>query len=72
MLDQDWKEEYKLMKKLKPMQIKLLDEGAQSLSQSWLVNAMWCDWKELKSAFTKGPQTIGINSNQSNTDPWYD
>ncbi len=48
MSDEAWKEEYKEWKALKPFQVKLLDEGAQSLSQTWLLNSMWCDWKDIK------------------------
>jgi len=51
MNDEDWKEQYKQWKEgLKPFQIKLLDEGSQSQSQQWLINAMWCDWKDLKES----------------------
>lgn len=42
-----WKEEYKRIKKLKEHEIKLLDKGAQSQSQAWLINKMWSEWKEL-------------------------
>ena len=48
MNDSNWKEDYKKWKILKPSQIQLLDEGAESLSQTWLLNAMWCEWKEIK------------------------
>ena len=48
MNDEIWKEEYKKWKLLKPFQIQLLDNGAKSLSQTWLINAMWCDWKDIK------------------------
>ena len=47
--DEYWKEEYKKIKDLKPYQIKLLERGAESQSQAWLLNSMWTDWKELKS-----------------------
>ena len=48
MPDDDWKTEYKEWKDLKSFQIRLLEEGAQSQSQAWLINAMWCEWKEMK------------------------
>ena len=46
------KEEYKKIKKLKPKQIDLLDNGPHSLTDSWALNAMWCDWKR-KTALHK-------------------
>ena len=48
--DDNWKEEYKQLKKLKPYQIKLLDQGAESQSQAWLISQMWSDWQNLKKA----------------------
>ncbi|HGY5554441.1 MAG TPA: hypothetical protein ACN46L_02355 [Prochlorococcus sp.] len=70
MNDEDWKEQYKQWKEgLKPFQIKLLDEGSQSQSQQWLINAMWCDWKDLKeSRQNEAPQ----NQHQETlcNDPW--
>ena len=48
MANETWKDEYKKWKNLKPHQIKLLDEGARSQSQAWLLNNMWCDWKDIK------------------------
>ena len=47
MSEEDWKEEYKEWKDLKPFQIQLLDEGPKTLSQTWLVNQMWCDWEKM-------------------------
>ncbi len=48
MNDENWRDEFKQWKPgLKPFQIKLLDEGAQSQNQQWLLNDMWCEWKKL-------------------------
>ncbi len=48
MNDENWKEEYKQWKQgLKSFQIKLLEDGAQSQNQQWLINDMWCEWKDL-------------------------
>ncbi len=48
MNDENWQEEYKQWKHcLKSFQIKLLENGAQSQSQQWLLNDMWCEWKTL-------------------------
>ena len=48
MNDENWKEEYKQWKHgLKSFQIKLLEDGATSQNQQWLINDMWCEWKAL-------------------------
>ena len=48
MNDENWKEEYKELKpNLKSYQIKLLDEGPQSNSQTLMLSDMWCEWKDL-------------------------
>ncbi len=48
MNDENWREEFKQWKPgLKPFQIKLLEEGAQSQNQQWLLNDMWCEWKKI-------------------------
>tara|TARA_Y100001968_G_C19406562_1_gene743988 strand:+ start:301 stop:510 length:210 start_codon:yes stop_codon:yes gene_type:complete len=65
----DWKSQYKEWKPLKPFQIKLLDEGPQSLSQSWLVNSMWCEWKSMK--MIRDTELPEIES-QKLKDPWID
>ena len=44
----DWKTEYQSMKLLNKKQIQLLEEGAKSLSQSWMLGAMYGDYKKLK------------------------
>ncbi len=48
MEDENWVEQYKEWRSLEPYQVKLLDEGAKTQSQAWLLNAMWCDWKNIK------------------------
>tara|TARA_B100001250_G_scaffold405800_1_gene423839 strand:- start:125 stop:364 length:240 start_codon:yes stop_codon:yes gene_type:complete len=48
MNDENWKEEFKQWKtSLKPFQIKLLEEGAQTQSQTLMLCDMWCEWKNL-------------------------
>ncbi len=48
MNDENWKEEFKQWNPgLKAFQIKLLEEGTQSLSQALMLNDMWCQWKDL-------------------------
>ena len=47
-MDQSWKEQYKDWKSLRPYELKLLDDGAKSQSQAWLLNSMWCEWRDIK------------------------
>ena len=68
MNDENWKEEYKQWKQgLKSFQIKLLEDGAHSQNQQWLINDMWCEWKEL--AIKKELNKIG-GSTLLVDDPW--
>jgi len=46
--DSNWRLEYKDMKLLSKFQEKLLTEGAKSLSQSWILQAMYQDWMKKK------------------------
>tara|TARA_B100000700_G_C14623637_1_gene659412 strand:- start:347 stop:556 length:210 start_codon:yes stop_codon:yes gene_type:complete len=69
MESEDWKEQYKQWKLLKPFEVRLLDEGPKSLSQTWLVNQMWCEWRDIKKIKQAKLPSIEISSNQ---DPWYD
>ena len=67
MNDQNWKEEYKKWKPtLKPVQVKLLDEGPESNSQTLMLCDMWCEWKDLaaRRKDTKIAANFGIQ------DPW--
>ena len=66
MNDECWKEQYKGWKTLQPYQIKLLDDGAKSQSQAWLVNSMWCDWKDIKKI--KDTELPTLKSFED--DPW--
>ena len=47
-MDDSWREEYKQLRNLKENQIKVLDEGAKSLAQSWMLNAMHQDYQRIK------------------------
>ncbi len=68
--DSNWKEEYKKWKVLKPSQLQLLDEGAQSLSQTWLLSAMWSDWREIKKVRDAELPSIYSSESTSLKDPW--
>ena len=45
--DSNWREEYKnfISDKYK---LGLLEKGATSISQGWVLGKMYCDWKKLK------------------------
>ena len=67
MNDENWVDQYKHWKpNLKSFQIKLLEEGANSQSQAWLLNSMWCEWKDIK----KVKETELSQNNESIKDPW--
>ena len=71
MESEEWKEQYKEWKPtLKAFQIKILDDGAHSLSQSWLLNAMWSDWNDLKRMKETDRASFIINDNYTVNDPW--
>ena len=67
MLEEIWKIQYKKWKKLKPYQIRLIDDGPKSQSQAWLLNSMWCEWLDLKNRNVYKNSEKGISSW---TDPW--
>ncbi len=67
MNEETWKIQYKQWKNLKPYQIKLIDEGPKSQSQAWLLNSMWCEWKDLKRINVTEISKCEI---ASWTDPW--
>ena len=46
--DESWREEYRGMKVLGKLQSELLTNGPKSLSQSWIMQAMYNDWKRKK------------------------
>ncbi len=72
MTDENWIQEYKTWKFLKPSQIHLLDEGARTLSQAWLLNAMWCEWKDLKQLKQAEMATTQKSCGTVIKDPWED
>ena len=67
MLDESWKSQFKKWKDLKPYQIKLIDEGPNSQSQAWLLNSMWCEWKDMKK--TRDTALPEMRSHIG-SDPW--
>ncbi len=65
MSEETWKIQYKKWKNLKPYQIKLIDDGAKSQSQAWLLNSMWCEWLVLKKI-----NISDISENDISNNPW--
>jgi hypothetical protein len=51
----DWKKEYKEMKRLSKRQLELLEKGPDSLSSSWILMAMYNDWKQIKGISDEHP-----------------
>jgi hypothetical protein len=51
----DWKQEYKQLKKLSKRQIELLEKGPDSLSASWSLQAMYNDWKRIRGTSSDNP-----------------
>ena len=46
--DSNWREDYKGYKHLNKKQRELLENGPKSLSQSWLLGAMYQEWKRMR------------------------
>ena len=48
--DSNWRSEYLDLAghRLKTLQCELLEKGPKSLSQSWILGAMYNDWKRIK------------------------
>ena len=66
--DKNWKQEFMQWKPdLKPIQIKLLEEGAQTQNQAFILNDMWCEWKTI--AVKRKLERIAGGSFQIK-DPW--
>ena len=61
--DESWREEYRGMKPLGKLQSELLTNGPKSLSQSWIMQAMYNDWKRKKGI--KDPEPPDCQSSLS-------
>ena len=46
--DSNWRSEYLDLKVLSISQCELLEKGPKRLSQSWILGAMYNDWKRIK------------------------
>ncbi len=48
MNDENWRIEFKQWKpNLRPIEVKLLEEGPQNQNQACILNEMWCEWKDI-------------------------
>ena len=52
--DSNWREEYKNYTSSK-FHLELLENGAKSLSQSWILGALYNKWKKIKGYKTPEP-----------------
>ena len=52
--DSNWREEYKNYTSSK-FHLELLENGAKSLSQSWILGALYQKWKKIKGYKTPEP-----------------
>ena len=50
-----WREEYRGMKVLGKYQRELIENGPKSLAQSWMMQAMYNDWKKKKGIVDPEP-----------------
>ena len=57
--DSNWREEWKNYTSSK-FQLELLENGPRSLSQSWILGAMYNNWKKLKRY--KDPEPPDVSS----------
>ena len=64
--DSNWREEYKNYTSSKK-ELELLENGAKSLSQSWILGALYQKWKKLKGIREKEPPDC-----QSSFSEWND
>ena len=46
--DSNWRQEFKDSKLLSKFQLEILENGPRSLAQSWILGAMYGDWKKMK------------------------
>ncbi len=57
--DSNWREEYKAYTSSKT-QLELLENGPKSLSQSWILGALYNKWKKMKGY--KDPEPPNVSS----------
>ena len=68
--DSKWREEYKQYTSNK-RHLELLENGPHSLSQAWLLGALYNEWKKIKG-YNKLDPKENIGQNQSSLKEFYE
>ena len=68
--DSNWREEYKQYTSNK-RHLELLENGPHSLSQAWLLGALYNEWKRIKG-YNKLDPKENIGQNQSSLKEFYE
>ena len=68
--DSNWREEYKQYTSNKRY-LELLENGPNSLSQSWLLGALYNEWKRIKG-YNKLDPKENVGQNQSSLKEFYE
>ena len=68
--DSNWREEYKQYTSNK-RHLELLENGPHSLSQAWLLGALYNEWKKIKG-YNKLDPKENIGQNQSSLKEFYE
>ena len=68
--DSNWREEYKSFTTNKRY-IELLENGPKSLSQSWLLGALYNEWKNIKG-YNKLDPKENVGQNQSSLKEFFE
>ena len=68
--DSNWREEYKQYTSNK-RHLELLENGPHSLSQAWLLGALYNEWKRIKG-YNKLDPKENVGQNQSSLKEFYE
>ena len=68
--DSNWREEYKQYTSNK-RHLELLENGPHSLSQAWLLGALYNEWKKIKGYNKLDPEE-NVGQNQSSLKEFYE
>ena len=68
--DSNWREEYKQYTSNK-RHLELLENGPHSLSQAWLLGALYNEWKRIKGYHKLDPKE-NVGQNQSSLKEFYE
>jgi len=68
--DSNWRQEYKSYTTNKRY-LELLENGPKSLSQAWILGALYSDWKK-KKGYNKLDPKENTGQNQSSLKEWFE